>query len=42
MKWMNKTSITATTPAQAVGSVDVEVVNPDGQMDVLAGGYGYV
>jgi hypothetical protein len=42
VKWINKTSITATTPAQAVGSVDVAVVNADGQIDILASGYQYL
>jgi hypothetical protein len=42
VKWISKTSITATTPAQAVGSVDVEVVNADGQIDDLVSGYRYI
>jgi len=32
---INKTSITATTPAHAAGAVDVEVVNPDNQKNTL-------
>lgn len=35
------TSITATTPARAAGSVNVVVTNPDGQSSTLAGGYTY-
>ncbi|MDR3676716.1 MAG: IPT/TIG domain-containing protein [Acidobacteriota bacterium] len=42
VKWISNTSISATTPAQAAGSVDVEVVNADGQIDVLESGYKYV
>ena len=36
------TSITATTPAHAAGTVDVVVTNPDSQTGTLAGGYLYV
>lgn len=35
-------SISATTPAHAVGQADVEVTNADGQKGVLTGGYKYV
>jgi galactose oxidase-like protein/IPT/TIG domain-containing protein/glyoxal oxidase-like protein len=35
------TSITATAPAHAAGTVDVAVTNPDGQSATLAGGYAY-
>lgn len=42
VKWISNTSIAATTPAQSAGSVDVEVVNADGQIDILASGYKYV
>jgi hypothetical protein len=37
-----KTSITVTTPAHAVGVVDVVVTNQDGQFVTKAGGYTYV
>lgn len=36
------TSITATTPAHAAGSVNVIVTNPDGQSDTLTGAFTYV
>ncbi len=42
VKWISKTSISATTPAQAAGSVDVAVINADGQLAILASGYQYV
>src|SRR5207253_1361021 len=32
-------SITATTPSHAAGTVDVVVTNPDGQVATLTGGY---
>jgi hypothetical protein len=38
---VSSTSITATTPAQPLGKVDVVVTNPDGQKGTLAGGYTY-
>jgi hypothetical protein len=42
VKWTSKTSATAMTPPHALGSADVEVVNPDGLKGVLPGGYQYV
>ena len=36
------TSISATTPAQVPGRVDIMVINPDGQKALLVGGYTYV
>lgn len=42
VKWASKTSAIAMTPPHAVGGVDVEVVNADGQKGVLLGGYRYV
>src|ERR1700730_8668122 len=38
---VNSTSITATTPAHAAGTVNVAVTNPDSQSGTLAGGYTY-
>ena len=37
----SSTSITATTPAHEVGSVNVAVTNPDGQSGTLPNGYSY-
>jgi Chitobiase/beta-hexosaminidase C-terminal domain/IPT/TIG domain/Calcineurin-like phosphoesterase len=37
----NSTTLTATTPAQAAGSVNVVVTNPDGQSGSLPNGYTY-
>jgi phosphatidylserine/phosphatidylglycerophosphate/cardiolipin synthase-like enzyme len=37
----NSTTITATTPAHAVGAVDVTVTNPDNQSGTLTGGFSY-
>lgn len=39
---VSKTTVTATAPPHAAGSVDVEVVNADGQKGSLPGGYKYV
>lgn len=39
---VGSTSITATTPAHGVGTVDVVVTNPGGQSGRLAGAYTYV
>lgn len=36
------TSLVAVTPPHAVGAVDVTLVNPDGQMAVLKGGFTFV
>ncbi len=38
----SSSSISATAPAHAVGSVDVEVENPDGQLATLAGAFTYM
>ncbi len=38
---ITKGSIAITTPAHTVGAVDVEVVNADGQKDILRGGFTY-
>ena len=38
---VSSTSITATTPAHAAGTVDVVVTNTDGQSGTLIGGYTY-
>jgi len=38
---VSSTSITATTPAHAAGTVDVVVTNTDGQSGTLMGGYTY-
>lgn len=38
----SSTSISATTPAHAAGTVNVVVGNPDGQSDTLSGGYTYI
>ncbi|MFN2530968.1 MAG: IPT/TIG domain-containing protein [Pyrinomonadaceae bacterium] len=38
----SSTSIIATTPAHAVGSVDVQVTNADGESGTLANGYTYI
>jgi hypothetical protein len=37
----NSTTITASTPAHAVGAADVTVTNPDYQHSTLSGGYAY-
>ena len=37
----SSTSITATTPAHDIGSVDIVVKNPDGQSSTLPNGYSY-
>ena len=39
---LSSTKIQVTTPAHAVGAVDVRVTNPDSQSATLAGGYTYV
>jgi subtilisin family serine protease len=39
---VNAETITCTTPAQAAGTVDVSVTNPDGQTGVLVDGFTYV
>jgi hypothetical protein len=39
---VSATSITATTPAHAVGTVDVTVTNPDSSSGTLNGGFTYV
>jgi Domain of unknown function (DUF1929)/IPT/TIG domain len=38
---VSSTSITATTPAHAAGTVDVTVTNPDAQSGILTNGYTY-
>jgi hypothetical protein len=38
----SSTALTATTPVHATGTVDVVVVNPDGQSSTLAGAYTYI
>jgi hypothetical protein len=38
---VSSTSITATTPPHAAGTVNVTVTNPNGQRDTLANGYTY-
>jgi hypothetical protein len=38
----NNTTITATTPPHSAGTVNVEVINPDGQSATLAGGFTYL
>jgi len=38
----NSSTITATTPAHALGSADVVVTNMDGQSSTLSGGFNYV
>jgi len=42
VKWTSNTSITAMAPPHVPGSVDVEVVNGDGQKGALPGGYQYL
>ena len=39
---VTSTVITATTPAHAPGTVDLVVINPDGQRGTLTGGYRFV
>jgi hypothetical protein len=39
--FVNATTITATTPAHAPGSVNVVVTNPDGQVGTLVNGFNY-
>jgi phosphatidylserine/phosphatidylglycerophosphate/cardiolipin synthase-like enzyme len=39
---LDSSTITANTPAHALGSADVVVTNMDGQSDTLAGGFNYV
>ena len=39
--FVNSTTITATTPAGAAGSVNVTVTNPDGQSGTLSNAFAY-
>jgi hypothetical protein len=39
---INSTTITATTPANAAGAVDVVVTNPDSQSSTLASGFTFI
>lgn len=39
--FVDQTELTCDTPAGAVGTVDVQVINPDLQSDTLVGGYEY-
>jgi large repetitive protein len=41
VKVVSTTSITATTPPHATGTVNVTVTNPNGQSAALANGYTY-
>ncbi|MGD0089866.1 MAG: IPT/TIG domain-containing protein [Planctomycetota bacterium] len=41
VSFVSATQLLATTPAHAAGAVDVDVVNPDGQVGTLAGGFAF-
>jgi hypothetical protein len=41
VNFSNSTLVTASTPANAAGSVDVTLINPDGQWTTLANGFSY-
>lgn len=41
IRFINSTTLIATTPAHDIGTVDITVTNPDGQTDILENAYTY-